>query len=82
MPRTVAVTIDAANLEAVRAALSAGTGLVLAAKAIEDLTPGKANPIVLDRGSLDELQRCATAFVDAIGELREPDPEPALEAGE
>lgn len=82
MPRTVAVTIDAANLEQVRAALSAGTGLVLAAKAIEDLTPGKANPIVLARAPLDELQRCATAFVDAIGELREPEAEASLEASE
>lgn len=75
MPRTLAVTINAADVPAVRRALSAGTGLVLAAKAIEDLTPGKANPIVLARAPLDELQRCATAFVEAIGELREPEPE-------
>lgn len=69
--RTVRMTIDAANLDEVRAALRCASGLVLAVNALEDLVPGKANPIVLPRPPLDALLARRDELVATIGELAE-----------
>jgi hypothetical protein len=75
--RTVRMTIDAANLDEVRAALRCASGLVLAVNALEDLVPGKANPVVLPRPTLDAILEARDALVETIGELTAPDEAPA-----
>lgn len=75
--RTLRIAIDVANLDEVRTALSAATSLALAVKSIEDLVPGKANPVILERASLDRAIGAANGYIDAVGELRETEDEDA-----
>lgn len=68
MASSTTVTIDAANLEPVRAALEAATDLVEIVGELVAFVPAEVNPIVLDRRQhLDRLVDAAESFREALG---------------